>query len=66
MPAASDDFSRLLTIGRVVSVGAKPLTCDVAKTNSTTAVSMVRMLASRMVMKPRVNPELTAERTVLP
>ena len=50
----------------MISVRAKPLTCWVEKRNSTPAVSIVRMLASRIVRKPRAKPELTAERTVLP
>jgi hypothetical protein len=43
----------MLTSTPRISVKAKPLGCAVANSNSTTAVSSVRTLASRMVRKPR-------------
>ena len=42
----------MLTMTPRISVTAKPLGCAVAKMKSTTAVSIVRMFASRIVLKP--------------
>ena len=43
----------MLTSTPRISVSAKPLGCAVANTKITAAVSIVRMLASRIVLKPR-------------
>ncbi len=42
----------MLTMTPRMRVTANPLGCAVAKMKSTTAVSMVRMFASRIVLKP--------------
>ena len=62
-PASTPSMARvnstavsMLTSTPRMSVRAKPLGEAVANTNSTTAVSIVRMLASRMVLKPRAYP----------
>ncbi len=59
-PASTPSMARvnrtavsMLTRTPMISVNAKPFGPAVAKRNSTRAVSIVRMLASRMVLNPR-------------